>query len=439
VCGKPIIEWLQEAIEAIGQDPVIVKLKLPSSMLKITQAKAALELFATSVSDWEFPPNWVEERSEYSKKMSHFQEACSDALRHKQAITNTMRDADQAGIKAKQFWRTQRTKIRKHMQEAHRKIPKPVAKTFADFMYSTAAPPQPLGINLGYSSPMCEITASTDSAAFKTPWMIKYDADEEADTMGYYQKAFHNFFKKHEKQVCSKKYECMKIMVAPSSALSSTVAAIDVLADDAIDFNHPGMGTNWFTFPKDLRMAIWTSFTECLNICDQGMPFARLPCFATLFTGQAVCIVLNGNTVMENPNLASWLSSSDSLDLSDQCSWLMNEGDTVWVPCGCVPIFIGNSPDQKYTVDMKMKEPPKSGAIQRHTFAVGFTPLFDADFCQATCGGNLCQHVAAQYVRSFPYLPSTWKNHSDVKAWKAKMEAVPVAAASAAGKTGDDV
>jgi len=332
------MDWMQEAIDAIGQDPVIIKHKIPAALQKIKTATDNLENYAKSVSDWEFPPNWPDERSDYTKKLLQFQDACSDALRHKQAVTNTMRDADQAGIKAKQFWRTQRTKIRKHMQEAHRKIPKPVAKTFADLMYSTASPPEPLGINLGYQSPVCEITSSTDSSVFKKPWMIKYNADGDQDTMGYYEKMLHVFFQKHEKQVIPKKYESMKVMIAPSSVLSSSVSAIDVAEKDAIDFNHPDMGIDWFTFPKDLRLAIWTSFTECLNICDQGMPFARLPCFATLFCGQAVCIILDGTTVLENPNLASWLSSSDSLDLGDECSWLMYEGDTVWVLCGCVPI-----------------------------------------------------------------------------------------------------
>ena len=133
--------------------------------------------------------------------------------------------------------------------------------------------------------------------------------------------------------------------------------------------------------------------------------------------------MLDAEAVIANPNLMKWMPPLDSGDFLTYLSWLMCEGDSVWIPCGSFPIFIGQSEDQKWEKEVKIKEDPTSGAIQRHTFALGISPVFDPVYCHSAAGVETCNFVASQFVRSSQWLPTSWKEHAQVTAWKEKMEA----------------
>jgi len=141
-----------------------------------------------------------------------------------------------------------------------------------------------------------------------------------------------------------------------------------------------------------------------------------------MMCGRAVCIVLDGDTVMEHSNLEKWVTGLDSTDLQTYDTWVVEEGSTVFLPAGSVPIWIGISPDQKYEPEMKMNAPLPSGAVQRHAFAIAVNPIFDANFCKEVYREDICQGTVAQWVKSSSQLPFTWKTDARVKAWKEGME-----------------
>jgi len=428
VDNSPIDTWLKEAIAQFGSDTTIQKLNLDKILVKINATKTALQDFAKRVKDWDFPPDWPSEKATYNKLLGQFSSACTDALRHKQAIANTRKESDKAGERAKIFWRGCRTRIRKHLEGGHRKVPGCVAKVFADMVYSSISPPGALMMDLGYNSPQCEVFPDTVSDVFKKPWLVKYCAEKTEDEMNYYEKALGDFFKEHKRLVGPKKYDAQKVMCHPKSAMQSTVCCIDIEDSKKLAFNAPWMTDKWFSNVEGLRCAIWVCFTECLNVSHQGWPFGGVPSFGTLFAGRAVCIMLDNEAVQENTNLMKWLPTLSSTELGKYPAWLMEEGDSVWIPCGSVPIFIGLSIDQKWEKDVKIKEDPPSGAIQRHTFAVGITPMFDSMSSRNMHGHEVCQHVASAWVRSSSWLPTTWKEAEGVQQWKVAMESPPEAA-----------
>ena len=87
----------------------------------------------------------------------------------------------------------------------------------------------------------------------------------------------------------------------------------------------------WIAAKRDLRCAIWTSWTETPPLSVQGLPFGKVPAFLTVSSGRAVCVVID-EVASNNPNLQSWFDGLDSVDLAKYPTYLVKEGSTVWQP-----------------------------------------------------------------------------------------------------------
>ena len=206
-------------------------------------------------------------------------------------------------------------------------------------------------------------------------------------------------------------------MLADTPTKAPAVTAIDIPDAEQFNFNPGWLAQDaepWFQAWPKLRQAIWTSWTEQQVLDPAGYPFRLLPIVLTQSVGTSVITVIDSATVADNGGeLQQLLSTGDRALLAKYPSVVMHEGCSFWIPMGFVPIICGVSQpvlNQKSVVNLT----ERVVGVQRHSMAIGITPLFDVAAAKAA-SADVRRHVAAFVVRAWPFLPPTWKD--SMEAW----------------------
>ena len=405
-------DWLQRMIDSVGHEVKVQNLKLPDIRQRILDAKTKLDGFNAGVNSWQFPVVFTVQQRPYLELYDSFLAALTEVGRHKVAVQRTHDKVAKAAAAAKSAWRGERTKLKVHF--VSKGVAEAIAKLCADGIWCSVFPPADLKITLPINSPKCEVTTDSTLEAFRSPFVVRYDASREDKACSPYELAFSKCFLENKGTAVGVMRECVAVMRAPPG-LSSAMGVFDLSA--AVALGVKGEGGKELLSVTPVPAACWTTKTEIMNLSYQSHPFKELPCFMQCMVGRCAMIVLSAVTVEKMGDVPTSIASAEASEISKEAFWLLNEGDCVWVPPASVAVCIGLP--QALKIDKATGVDTKSlKQNQWHTSCMAVLPAFSPALTKALCSDRERASIAASWTRSSQWLPEPWKNNAEVKAWR---------------------
>ena len=419
VDGCDLEAWLSRQIAAIGTNPKVLKLNLPDELEAYKTARAALQAWIDGISDWTFPVNFTEYRTSFNDLHDTYMKTVGNITRHRRALEQTKEVSKLARQEGARVYRTNRDRIRTYV--VGKGTPDLVAKLVADRLYSVLVPPESRGImSIKFVNCLEGLPANAEISTLDQPIHFKYDAKDLEENLCEYGVQCAQMYRVNQETAVSKMREASQAMSAVQPQRLTSVCAIDVAP--SFDFNPLwSKDAKWFDYCAP-RQALWTSWTEQCVVDPSNWPFRHFPGLLTQYVGQSVIIIVDSASILDaGGEVTAWLNMQGTNPLEKFPSVILGEGSSLWLPLGSYPIIVGNSMplrNIKETVDLK----ERVVGIQRHSMALGFTPVFDAKKVQ-DASPELRRMIASFYLRGAPTLPPSWRaNDGEATKWNAALQ-----------------
>ena len=398
-------------IDSIGDQVKIQRLKLGDVRARIIAARAACDVFNAGVPNWEFPVDFKKQREPFVKLYDEYADALDQVRRHEVAVKRTHESTLAAGTNAKAAWRGERNKLKGFFMS--RGVAEPIAKLMADGMWCGVSPPENKKITLLVNSPTCAITASSSHAMLKEPFVVRFDEKRTDSESSPYELAFAKSFLENQQAALNVVRDCVAVMRVPPG-LSSAIGVFDL--HSAIDLGIADASGTKLVSINAGPAALWCNKTETMNLSYQANPFKELPVFLQVMVGRAAVVVLSAATVEKMGDVASAIDSAEASEISKEAFYLLEKGDTVWVPPAGLAVCVGIPQCLKFDgesgVDTKACKPN-----QWHSYGMAVYPAFSVPCTEAICSTAQRASMLASWTRSRQWLPEPWKANKEIIAW----------------------
>jgi len=319
-------------IDSVGTIEKVKRLKFPTVKERIIETKQKLDQYNNGINQWDFPVVFSKEKVAYLDLYDKFKAARDEVRRHEVAVTRIHEQKVLDAGLAKGQWRGERNKLRNHFHS--RQCPDAIAKNVADAWWASVSPPAKLQIALTIFAPECLIDSTSTLVSFSGSFVVKYDAARlECDSTPL-QRAFAKTYLENHDTALSLQRECVAVMRAPP-VRSSCIGLFDLKSQ--LDFG-VGVGDGsqpLITYPAGLPAAFWSNKAEVVNLSYQANPFKMLPCFMQSIMGKVAMVVVNSDLVEKSGDIATYVAAADATELAKEATYLLDVGDTVWVPPRC--------------------------------------------------------------------------------------------------------
>ncbi|CAK0791249.1 unnamed protein product, partial [Prorocentrum cordatum] len=419
--GKQDAEgWLGNCIDELSDVKKIKNLHLDTLKQGLVDARVALSKFFASMGDVEFPLAFTPYKEKFGRLHESHQAAWKAVLRAKAGAQAVQAEQSGHDQKANESWRANRDKYRKYF--AGRGAPTATAKVVGDTIYSMACPPGEVDIDLSYESPECNVVEGSTADVFTRPFRIKFNASEDRAQKDHFHNVFGQLYLDNKIQATAKMRECNQVMKQPTANMCCTFGSIQLSTD--IDLK-----PSWVTDASKrlqpivgLRSVVRVSHTESVDVTLDAWPWRGVPAFLTQDCGRSVISVVPPDVATAIGNPQEWLASLSSDGLQDYPAWMLEEGSSLFVPCGSFPIIVGACP----LIDVASKEADlkatKGKDNQRHLIGLGVQPMFDVAFLKEQASPKVVNRVLATYqegegknLKSWTEKVSEWKR--DLGEW----------------------
>ena len=145
--------------------------------------------------------------------------------------------------------------------------------------------------------------------------------------------------------------------------------------------------------------------------------------------GRIAVILITADQHAANPDLKAWLSTCEARDLHGNPAGLLDAGDALFVPLGCIPLFVvlPNEP-QLFTRRPRLSQrgkPMKKGAAGGKDFCqdtglVGLSMLYEICMIEK-CSDEVRAQLHADQATSAAIYPKKLKQVPGVAAWLTKL------------------
>jgi len=412
VKGEELRVWFKKQIDHFADHEKLSRLPLQSDHDKLAREQDELAEYIKNIGSWQFPINFASERKVFFSKVAAFETSASNVLRHKGALEKSFNSEKQAKASLVSFWRSNRDRVRTYLE--NKGLSPAIAKLVADMVYKIISPPEKVGININIETTNVDLSGTLVEGTWMQPIYLKHDAAKIEDSMGFYELQLNRLYLECKASAVTKMGECVQTMRAAIPPRGQAVGAIDITNQ----FSWRPEGRTIDTFMAALvRLAIWASWTEQLDLSIEGWPFRALAGWLCCFVGQFVIAVVDCSTALAHGgDLQQFVSSMEVNELNSYPTFLLKEGDSLWMPLGAIPIIVSqNMRIQKLEVKVDLKE-RNTTAVQRHTSALGFLPCFSKAILEGTTP-ELKNFITATLIRTRAHLPPTWFQVADVNAW----------------------
>jgi len=405
-------------MDANADNPKVKKLNLAKEKASLDEAKDRLEKYIAGVEDWEFPVDFGTERKRLLELVQAYNVSATNVTRHRRSLERVSKDKQKARAEIARQWRTNRAKLKDFFTSRH--VPKQIAKILADRIYSSIADPAASHTNVPLKDVKVGIPNGSVKDEFEQPLVIPFDASKlEADQSEYEIKFAKLYLDSREAAVLKMKASVTDMTSDPKAVAMQAIGAIDVAAE--FDINPTWEPEMFKDLPK-LRCAIYTTWTEYVEVAVKSWPFRFLSFVLVQFAGVGTYIVIDSATAAEaGGEISEWINSQGEKELSKFPTVTLQEGACLWAPLGFHVFFMGHCPKlAKQTAKIDIKEQLKKDT-SKHTIAVGVVPVFDLAHLQKQ-EKEMKQVLNASWALGSERLPPTWKSDAKVKAWKIALD-----------------
>ena len=290
-----------------------------------------------------------------------------------------------------------------------------MAKCSADSIYSFVVDPSPLGIQYTRNCPEDPVTSTSCKEVFlKGPFKLPHGYVKVGADVPHFQQQLTKMFLENQQAAIYKMREGVQSMkgISPSN---SVFGAIDLAKP--LDFKAPWMGESaWFELGEPFRQALLVTWTEVVDVSPAGWPFQYMPVFLTQYVGTSTVVVVDTKIEQNHGQLPQYLDNCGAQDLDGYPTFHLQEGSSIFVPLGHVPIILCHKPIVANTgpkVDLK----ERVVGAQHNCAAVGVYPLLDIALAQAA-DKEKKQKLAATFLTTFSHLPNSWQAHEQMAKFK---------------------
>jgi len=374
----------------------------------------------TNVGKWDIEDDFHSARKKFNSVYSEFQAAVKAVLRHKTAIDETIARSKKGKEEVARVWRQNRDKLRLFIES--KGLHPVIAKLVADLLYSKVSPPEKSNVRLQIYSPMVNLSeiAEVNKNTFSQPIHIVYNAAALPDSQHHLEQELATLFRENQQTAITKMRECVTCMIGPP-AVGQAIGALDLATEFKWNPADLASDDQWFN-PIKVRHALWTTWTEQGDLTVPSWPFQRLAGFLVNFVGQFVVTVVDSATALEHGgDIQQYVIGMETNDLHKFPSYVLKEGDALWLPLGTIPIISSQQMKvQAITSKVDLKERTTVG-VQRHPSALGVQVCLDIT-ADGAASPDLRRSVLASWVRAGDYLPPSWKQNAEIAQWKASLE-----------------
>jgi len=430
VNGKPLLKFLQKGQDKHGTVERVRALDLPGIIDRMAKAKGAIEKWQEGIDKWTFPCAFNAHRAELMKHVSSFVDAVAEARCHTEALTGMITENKSCKAKAADVWRKGRDKYRKWFEEWQ--IPPAFSKVCADLLYSLYQKPESCGVTLVYDSPV-EPEGEYKFDTFNSPFLVDSATKKSDAECTYLQLAIRTLHQANQAEAVDKMRGCTRKM--SKDDLDSAAGTFDSKAP--WKFEQP-IGTPFFEV-LPLKLHITTTWTLRVPLDLGSCPLRGHPNFLMSACGLWCVVVLPSRVVLEQADFVSWFDSLELGELQKFPSFLVAEGQALWIPVGMAPVFMCLNPTVAYGSEIPKEGLPKrktkAGAEQKHCGAIVQLYVHDQRFVDHHLSDDAGINIAAMWVKAAAKIFDSYKANAALAAWieTCKKSAAPAAVASGDG------
>ena len=363
-----VTKWLEEKIKDATGHKKLERLDLPVLSSKLATCKKALLEWRANSDQWPNDVNWVDERAGLRRRVDDWREAIRTLCRRRTALDEIVDIMEKERNIAKIESRKQRDRARSWLTS--KAVCDAVAKSSGDINRSLHTTPHSVDIQLAPAS----FTSPCPLTAFDEPLICVKPSSVEANSRDAWQTMLAAHYTENKDNVIGKKKDLTDFM--KKNKLQGAMATISPV--HALDFPLERVQED----PQclaGLKMIVWCKETFTYSVTVEMLKYRTSPMFITQYSMHSIIILLDPPTVDEHSDLQQWILSLDAEGLYRFPTIFLEEGSSLYVPMGWVPIVLSVPQCVDYSVEaVAYPKDPKSGAVQRHHALLGLT-LFLSD------------------------------------------------------------
>ena len=412
--NRDVESWLEEKLKEHGHTQMVKNLHLGSILDDLKEAKRLCQEYSDDLKNWTFPICFDEKRTEFLRRVDLQVSALNRFRRVEDSIKRIAETSKSGGQQAKAKWRSNRDKWRFWWQDT-KNIDPAVAKHMADVVYCLAKPPGTVNITFEWDSPSCKCTPEA-TEGFGNMWAA-FKLGRGGDT--WLEQRLFAAFKKYEATALAKSQEVTKAMSAPNAKLRSASGTIGF----ECDLKQPGSERQFLTTARDVRQVIWCSWIDVFDGTIEGWPYRHLPLFLTMYAGRAIVIMVAAQEAEGLGEPDAWVKRLKSGGLDKCNAFLLEAGDSMWIPPCSIPIVVGISKlvdATKEIPNMTLLKDAEKKLTEKEYIVAGIWPMFDVQLCETYKDSQIAA-MNASWHRAQPFLPKSWAANDGVKHWNEKM------------------
>jgi hypothetical protein len=257
-----------------------------------------------------------------------------------ECLSDTSHNVAVSKESAKRKWRTRRDQFTGLFEDEDDSTSYPaVQKVCGDVLVSLFENPQDIGITgCSYSVDPMEISDnSSRDAVFGCGPLLVLPLDEVGDAKTHYHTECADFLENNAAPL-KEKAEKGTHLVSTSSGVSVRKGCFDPAA--AFAWNIPAR-TAFFSSTLTVKVPVFVQEVGKVWVGEQDRPYCGIPCMLHAVRGAMVVILIRPTTLLEHPNIHSWLKGLSSTGLAKTPTVLLRQGSSLHVPFCWFPIIVG--------------------------------------------------------------------------------------------------
>ena len=360
----------------------------------------------------------VEQKDELLKAVEKYKVAVKDVLMYKRGLLSLRARCARGTLERRRGWRTKRDAYVKSLRS--RGMPKGLAKVMGDHLQCLAEPPEKADVRLLFHERCLAEDSTIDEDFLRLPFIIR--------DVGHYGRAITRTLADNEDEI----KDVVKLVVESNKQAGNPAGQLTANMKEKFPWDAVGDGaTNFFKEVVDVKPVIIVQDHGFFQAKPKGFPFRGGRCILSAISGDFLFVVVGAEDNAAHADLAAWMKSAEAKDLEDVEAFYAMEGQSIWIPFGSAPIFIGMAPN----TDWKEKAPTakgtkkaKSAPKKKKSVTLGSWFCLDSavDKAQSPVVANF---VASTWISNHSFLPKSFQEAAKLNEWTTALAAVAPAAA----------
>ena len=358
-----------------------------------------MTLFAAKVRALNYPKEIPPLLNEFDGLADKLAAAAKAALRLQGSLQDIKQDRTNKWNLKKTSWQRDREAICSKLRNTQQ-VPAAIAKRMADLLQGEVKDPSAIGLQVGTACVSWPLKGLVSKTTFEEPAHIPEfsQTDSDADEM---PRRLAMWAQTH-------KAEIEAIMTSNKTNLKQVGnnIIVDVISTQLLEW---GLGPDDAIFTElEMPTALHTLKCMASDVRPCAFPFKLWRAIVQCLEGTCCVICVSSATVLANIDVDRWMKSSGSQALKDQPAFVLEQGESMLVPFGSYPIFMGLTRE-------KVEKKPLRGrpGVSARTSSAGCdvdTVSIAVHLCADVTSdikysGEVCNVLAAQYGMARSWVP----------------------------------